>query len=346
MVPEVTEAAVALLRSSLGGRYRRGRFHNAKSGATESAELVALWTFVGNFRGRAAFFASDRIAHGSRKLTGGPKGRYVTELQIRCGTPQDRIESKVGAMTDRIALVTGCSRGVGAALVETLLDRGWRVHGLSRSGAPGSALAKGLVDHKLDLSDLEAVQRRFDDTFTAELGLANAGRVALVNNAGLLAMAPTQALDLATMDAALRANVTVPAWLMGWFVKETPAATRLDLVNLSSGAASNPYPGWLSYCTSKAALRMAGRNVAADVAEQPALVGRPIHVLDYAPGVVATGMQAEIRGADPAHFPRAARFHDLHDSGALATPEAPATEIADLLDRPAPPAYEERRLGT
>lgn len=249
-------------------------------------------------------------------------------------------------MTDRIALVTGSSRGVGAATATALLERGWRVHGLSRGGPPEEALAAGLHHHRLDLTDLAAVRNQFTPDFGEELGLARADRVALINNAGLLAMAPTQALDLEEMDAALRANVTVPAWLMGWFVENTPAATRLDLVNLSSGAASNPYPGWLTYCTSKAALRMAGRNVASDVEEQPALTGRPIYVLDYAPGVVATGMQAEIRGANPDHFPRAARFHALHEDGQLSAPEAPATEIAELLERPNPPGYEERRLGS
>ncbi len=248
-------------------------------------------------------------------------------------------------MQDRIALVTGCSRGVGAALADLLLRRGWRVHGLARGAADPDLMARGLQHQRLDLADLSALEACFDETFSGRLGLADARQVALVNNAGVLAMAPTQEIGLGQLDAALRINVTAPTWLMGWFVRHTPPATRLDLVNLSSGAASNPYPGWLAYCTGKAALRMAGRNVAADVEEQPALLGRPIHVLDYAPGVVATEMQAEIRAADPAHFPRADRFHALHDDGQLVDAAAPATEIADLLERRDPERYLEQRLG-
>ena len=179
--------------------------------------------------------------------------------------------------------VTGCSRGVGAALADSLLQRGWRVHGLARGDADAELVARGLQHHRLDLGDLAALEGCFDGTFAERLGLAEAHQVALVNNAGVLAMAPSQAVDLAQLDTAVRINVTAPTWLMGWFVRHTPPRARLDIVNLSSGAASNPYPGWLAYCTSKAALRMAGRNVAADVAEQPALLGRRIHVLDYAP---------------------------------------------------------------
>lgn len=249
-------------------------------------------------------------------------------------------------MTDRIALVTGCSRGVGAALCNVLLDRGWRVHGVARGPAPSDLIQKGLVQHRIDLADLAELKGAFCDGLVGELGLSEARQVALVNNAGVLAMAPTQDLDLTELDAAIRANVTAPTWLMGWFVQHAPSSGRLDLVNLSSGAASSPYPGWLTYCTSKAALRMAGRAVAADVAEQPALKGRTIHVLDYAPGVVATEMQAEIRGANPATFPRRERFQALHAEGQLVAPTGPAIEMADLLDRQDPPAYDERRFGS
>ncbi|QDV05751.1 Benzil reductase ((S)-benzoin forming) [Planctomycetes bacterium Poly30] len=249
-------------------------------------------------------------------------------------------------MPNRIALVTGCSRGVGAALAAELLRRNWRVHGISRSAPPAELIEDGLVHLPLDLSDVDAVGEHFHASFANDLHLEAADQIALVNNAGVLAMAPTQGLDLRQMDAAFRVNVTVPAWLMGWFVQHTPEITRLDLVNLSSGAASSAYPGWLTYCTSKAALRMAGRVVAADVAEQLALSDRPIHVLDYAPGVVATEMQAEIRSAAPSSFPRSERFHDLYEQDQLADPSAPAGEIADLLERRNPPAYDERRLGS
>lgn len=248
-------------------------------------------------------------------------------------------------MSNRIALVTGCSRGVGAAISEVLLERNWRVHGISRSAPSEALLEAGLRHHPLDLGDLAAVEEQFHPSFASDLGLSSGDQIALINNAGVLEMAPSQELDLGAMETAFRINVTVPAWLMGWFLQHTPEVTRLDLINLSSGAASSAYPGWLTYCTSKAALRMAGKCVAADVGEQLALSDRPIHVLDYAPGVVATTMQAEIRAADPSHFPRAERFHDLHANGDLSDPMEPALEIADLLERKSPPAYEERRLG-
>ncbi|MEM8712721.1 MAG: SDR family NAD(P)-dependent oxidoreductase, partial [Planctomycetota bacterium] len=94
-------------------------------------------------------------------------------------------------MKDRIALVTGSSRGVGAATAELLASRGWRVHGISRSQpqSHAHAAADNVQHHRVDLSDLTELERRFDDHFAEELGLASADQVALINNAGVLAMA-------------------------------------------------------------------------------------------------------------------------------------------------------------
>jgi hypothetical protein len=70
-----------------------------------------------------------------------------------------------------------------------------------------------------------------------------------------------------------------------------------------------------------------------------------LSVLSYAPGVVATEMQADIRAADPALFPRRRRFVELHANGDLVAPELPAADLAARLDGAAGEPYEAVRFA-
>lgn len=245
----------------------------------------------------------------------------------------------------RFAFVTGTSRGIGQALAEQLLERGWSVVGAARGDAPASLQQAGYRHEQLDLADLEAVRSTLERVL-ARTDWASFESVALVNNAGLVAPvgAPDQ-LDLAELDASVRVNLSVPMWIAGRFLAAVPTSVPLRLVHLGSGAATSSYSGWSAYCASKAGLAMAARCLARDAEQMPHLAGRDLRVLDYAPGVVATEMQSTIRGVDESHFPNRARFVELHASGALVAPSGPATELADLLESADLPPYSARRFG-
>lgn len=246
----------------------------------------------------------------------------------------------------RYAFVTGTSRGLGAAVASALLDGGWNVVGISRSAAPAAVADHALYRHEgLDLADLRAVEQRFEGSLARLVADARPAAVALVNNAATLDLVHTGAQGLADLQAAATVNSVVPTWLMGWALRAVPAATPLTIVNVSSGAATRAYPGWSSYCQTKAALLMAGQVLAEELAEVPALADRPVAVVSYAPGVVATEMQAAIRAADPEHFPRRRRFEELHAGGELVEPAAPAAEIAELCGRAGLPAHSVLRFG-
>lgn len=241
-----------------------------------------------------------------------------------------------------IALVTGTSRGLGTAIAHALLAEGWQVHGVARHPAPTAlASSEGYVHHVQDLTEPRGVEEWFEGSWVRAAGQPR--RVALVNNAGRLApLRGIHGTHVREWVQSLTLNVAVPAWLMGACVQQFPEAV-VRIVNLSSGAATTPYPGWGAYCTGKAALRMAGRVFATEVEELPALAGRDVRVVDYAPGVLATAMQAEIRGADLAHFPRRARFEALLADGELADPAGPAREVVRLIEDGGRPRYEELR---
>lgn len=242
------------------------------------------------------------------------------------------------------ALVTGASAGLGLATARCLLERGWQVVGVARRAAP--------IDHpqfvslRCDLADAAALVEAFDDDWAAAHALASRPRVGLVNNAAILGpVGPISAADPAAITHALALNVTAPAWLTGRFAGWV-GGVPLRVVNVSSGAAHKPYAGWATYCASKAALLRLGETIGAETDSMPALKGRDIALVGFAPGVVDTAMQGEIRGYPADELPMVQRFLDLEAHGQLLPPALPARAMADLLERDdLPPFHETRYAG-
>lgn len=101
-----------------------------------------------------------------------------------------------------------------------------------------------------------------------------------------------------------------------------------DLVMISSGAARSAYPGWSSYGAGKAALDQWVRTVGAEQRERGG-----VRVSSITPGVLATSMQERIRETDERDFPEVARFHALHEDGALVDPDDAARRIWQVIER-------------
>ena len=106
-------------------------------------------------------------------------------------------------------------------------------------------------------------------------------------------------------------------------------AVRAVMVQISSGAATKPYPGWSSYCAAKAAVDHWTRTVGKELEER----GDPITAISVAPGVVETPMQAEIRGMHESDFPNVQRFRDLESEGILRSPSDVARDLWALATR-------------
>lgn len=246
-------------------------------------------------------------------------------------------------MSERIALVTGASSGIGEATARILLESGWRVVGLSRGGAAFDS--DRYRDLRVDLSDLNALTRLAEEEIAPILDARSWNRVGLVNNAatgGALRVVEEQGPEHLARVYAL--NVVAPTWLMGFVVRATSPGTALRIVDLSSGAARQAMPGMADYCGSKAALRMAGRVLAAELAseERPGGPRPDAAVLSYEPGVVDTPMQEQARSAES---PWSRMFVEFHESGMLEPPEAPAAEIVEFLSGDASETFVERHFG-
>ncbi|OZI61223.1 SDR family oxidoreductase [Bordetella genomosp. 11] len=236
-------------------------------------------------------------------------------------------------MTHSVVVLTGASRGIGAALARQLAKSGTRLITLARRqdaelAAYASAQGAELEQIAVDLSDTAAataVAAR-----VAEGLPRDARRYVLINNAGTVApVSPVDDLnDAAAITQALNLNVIAVMLLTSRFLAATrglPADRRV--LNISSGAGRNPTAGWGVYCATKAALDMYTR-----VARQEE-DAHGAKFVSLAPGVVDTDMQGVIRSSDPAAFPALPRFKDLHAGGKLAAPADVAARIAAYLER-------------
>ena len=132
-------------------------------------------------------------------------------------------------------------------------------------------------------------------------------------------------LDAADLLRAFALNAIMPVWLIGFLLRQRPSGVPLRVVNLSSGAAVRAIPGMAAYCSTKAALRMAGMVAAAED-------DADLAILSYGPGTVDTEMQLAARSAPLKEFPSAPMFRRFHAEGRLAAPKLPAADIANFLE--------------
>lgn len=248
--------------------------------------------------------------------------------------------------SDRLAIVTGTTSGLGAALAADLLARGWYVLGLARRQSP---VLDARYDHLVvDLADPAAAEAAIGRQLAERLAEPRWERVGLVNNAasaGLLG--PVEQVPPADVTRMFALNVAAPVWLMGRVIAHVPADAVVRVVNVSSGAAVIAFPGLSAYGCTKAALRMASMVFAAEVAAPDRLTRVPadVAVLSYEPGTVDTPMQAETRATEEQVYPWVGMFKRLHADGLLVAPAGPAAEIADFLEAGAVPRFTERRFG-
>jgi NAD(P)-dependent dehydrogenase (short-subunit alcohol dehydrogenase family) len=190
------------------------------------------------------------------------------------------------AQGNQVALVTGGSRGLGLALTTELVRRGWQVVTDARDAGrlaravqrwpqgSVSAIAGDVADagHRSALAAAVRAHGRLD---------------LLVNNASTLGPTPMPALDrypLSALRSVYEINVVAPL-SMFQRVDEFLTTAHGTVVNVSSDAACEPYPGWGGYGSAKAALD----QISAVLAEER----KDLRVYAFDPGDMATDLQQQ-----------------------------------------------------
>jgi len=217
----------------------------------------------------------------------------------------------------RTVVITGVSRGLGAAMFDELAGRGDRVVAIGRRFTDAQQALAAAEPDRVTLVEVDLA-----GPAAPALDLAG-DEVMLVHNAGVVEpIGAVGALDADQVTATVAVNLTAPMLLTNAFLAAVPGtATDVRILFLSSGAAQRVIGGWSVYCATKAG----GEMFFAALAEQ--LAGDERYtVASVNPGVMDTGMQAGIRAAS-GYFPDQDRFVGLHERGELPSPESVAQKI-------------------
>jgi len=194
----------------------------------------------------------------------------------------------------KTVLITGATSGFGAAAVERFLADDWRVVATGRRAARLQALVGRHGDERLhvaafDMRDADAMQAALD-----ALPAAFAGIDVLVNNAGLaLGTAPAQRASLAQWRQMIDTNITALATLT-YRLLPVLIERRGVIINISSIAATYPYPGGNVYAGTKAFVSQFSLGLRAD------LHGTGVRVTSIEPGMAETEFTVVRTGGDQA----------------------------------------------
>ena len=195
-------------------------------------------------------------------------------------------------MSDRLLFITGASSGIGLALMQACLERGWRVAAVARRA---EALREQMTQQgwphsrwrvwEADVCDAEAMQSVAQACMT-ELGLPDT----VIANAGIsLGVDLAEAEDLPVFVQVMQTNVQGLVNTFQPFIAPMRARGRGQLVGIASVAGVRGLPGHAAYSASKAAVISCCESLRGELAPHG------VRVTTIAPGYVATPLTARNR---------------------------------------------------
>ena len=213
-----------------------------------------------------------------------------------------------------VAVVTGASRGLGAALATELVRRGHRVAACARTTLVGSYA----VTASVDVADPHAVERFASEVYD------RVGEISLwINNAGVLGpVGPVRTTDVHAWTEALQVNVLgAVAGSRAFLLRRAQNAV---LVNVASRVSRSGVAGLAAYAATKAALVSLTESIALEE-------GGGLRVVAVLPPSIATDMQAILLAADPAEFPGTVESRQRRDAGEIQTAGSAARLLLDAV---------------
>jgi benzil reductase ((S)-benzoin forming) len=235
-------------------------------------------------------------------------------------------------------VITGASRGLGAGMARTYLERGHKIAGCSRSPPPedlddtvSDKEGRLYYQSNVDVCDPQAVKGFLENT-AKKLG---PDIDVWINNAGILdPIKPIRDTNFADFEKNIQINLmgtfhATKAYINYCRSRAGDATTPSTLVNISSGAAVKGYAGWGAYCSSKGAVdRLTECALAEEQDDESSKLC--FRAYSIAPGVIDTDMQTKIRSAAKSDFPMVDKFHEIKANDSFNTPPYIAIEIERL----------------
>ena len=225
-------------------------------------------------------------------------------------------------------VVTGASKGIGMAISQQLAAHGHPVIALARPSKELDEIGKelafscpGSLAIACDLSqpgDIKQATEQITERFPWIAGL--------VHNAGtIFPVLPMAQMEITAWSHSISVNLIGVQDLTQRLLAKMGGTQQSRVTTISSGASLRPVESWSAYCVAKAGLDMWARCLATEC-----FVSN-ISAIAIAPGIVDTGMQADIRSIEPSLFPQHANFVNLHTSGQLVASDDVARQLLPLI---------------
>ena len=209
-------------------------------------------------------------------------------------------------------LITGCSSGLGLALTNYYLEKGFKVFGISRTKPNIENL--NFIHINFDLSQVDKIKEKLTDILeninefeTVFLNAGMLGKIKVLKDLSIEELNEVYTINV-------YANKELLDILMNIKVK--------NIIIISSGASKNGYKGWASYSLSKASVNMLANLYSNEMLNTK--------ILAVAPGVIKTPMTDYIRfELDVNIFPSVKKLND----GVVQTPEETAMKLDNLINK-------------
>lgn len=194
-------------------------------------------------------------------------------------------------MTQRIALVTGASRGIGQAIAKRLANEGYLVIGTATSEKGAAAVNDYLQElggagRVLNVQDAEQINQLFD-SIEKEFGNVQV----LINNAGITQDGLLMRMDDNAWERVLDVNLTSVFRTSKRAIKGMMKARQGRIINITSVVSAMGNAGQTNYTASKAGIEGFTRSLAREIGS------RQITVNCVAPGFIDTDMTSELNEA-------------------------------------------------
>lgn len=194
--------------------------------------------------------------------------------------------------------VTGTTRGLGLAFFNLLANKKKRFVAISRKFSLSQRVKEGVIFITLDLSNIRAVSN-----WKWEFPSPWEERIIFINNAGTMGkIATLEKLQAADIVNAVNVNLVAPLILSSTLAKH---CKKLNIINISTGAADKTIANWGLYCSTKAGAKSFFSVCA---------LQKNVMVYHVDPGVMDTDMQSYIRNSD---FPAVNSFVGYNNRGEL-----------------------------
>lgn len=234
---------------------------------------------------------------------------------------------------EKIAVITGTSRGLGEAIASKFLEQTIPVIGVARNeNKKLDQLAQkyGTTYHhvRCDLRDLEDMESALIDIFL-EINRKQKKCVYLINNAAMIdPIHHSSKLNHELLAEHVQVNVTAPIVFTNQCLNELNKMDGTLICSMiTSGAAERAIYGWSAYCSTKAAINMYTKTVGLEQAH----LKTNHKIIAFSPGVMDTNMQVEIRSSSPEQFADITTFKQYKEEQKLRKPEEIAKALMQIL---------------